>query len=407
MGGGLTRERAAGLAEWGLEGAVLVLAFILPFAKTGSIRSVALGVGLFCLVVRTVLCGRSWLRTGGLGLPMALTLLWGGVTLFTAVDPGYSFKGLKGMATYLAMFFLGINAISTVRQVRRVLLALVLGATAMAGGAIREMVLAAPSDAQHMAGRLESLTSDYNFFSTYLVTVLPFLGLRSIVATGWTRWAGYALAGASVAFVYLTYTRAAWIAVMVEAVTLFCLAGRKRGLALALVGLLLVGFASARGVWFRNWGDRLAIWRGGVAVVMDHPLMGIGPGRWSGMRVGGYWPVDPNTHRRLGDHPHNMFLGTAVEMGLPGLAILIWLLSRTALGLWRTAQSLPDGELRLFVLATLLMVVGFIVRNQFDHLYAHSPAQLFWLLVGVALACSQVGQKGSRVPVSMASGSTD
>jgi O-antigen ligase len=60
--------------------------------------------------------------------------------------------------------------------------------------------------------------------------------------------------------------------------------------------------------------DRALLWRQSLGVVMDHPLLGIGPMNLAGL--GG----------AVASHPHNWILQVAAEWGLPAVALLCWAL---------------------------------------------------------------------------------
>jgi putative inorganic carbon (HCO3(-)) transporter len=68
---------------------------------------------------------------------------------------------------------------------------------------------------------------------------------------------------------------------------------------------------------------RLAFWESTVAMIQDHPFLGIG---W-----GAYWMVYPEYDFYLQGadirivHAHNMYLNYAAEIGVPGMLAFMWL----------------------------------------------------------------------------------
>jgi O-antigen ligase len=130
----------------------------------------------------------------------------------------------------------------------------------------------------------------------------------------------------------LTTSRAAWIAAAAGAAVAIALAPRRRiGLILLCAVSLVVAVTATTAE--RRWlehrlesmssleanADRIAMWRGALRMVRDHPLTGIGYGTF--VRA---WPVY-HTEPGLEGKPtaHNVFLNFAAETGLLGLAAFL------------------------------------------------------------------------------------
>ncbi len=150
-------------------------------------------------------------------------------------------------------------------------------------------------------------------------------------------WAGaFAVTGsimAAVAAVLLAFAvifstaRGVWLAGMAGGVLLAGLSGRR--------GVLLLGAAAAVAVAAAGWSAglreqaapiftasgentaRIAIWRANLDIIHDHPLLGLGFGRYRG-RAMPYYDRHPEADRR--SHAHSNVLQVAAEAGLLGLA---------------------------------------------------------------------------------------
>ena len=124
---------------------------------------------------------------------------------------------------------------------------------------------------------------------------------------------------------------------------------------------------------------RLALWSWTIELIKERPLLGYGFGRGiireqlhEEFEARGIW------------HPHNLFLGAAVELGLPGLIFLLLLLAATAREGWRLARD-ADAVAAGCGAALVAIVMGMLIRNMTDILWVRQNALLYWGVVGSVL----------------------
>jgi O-antigen ligase len=220
---------------------------------------------------------------------------------------------------------------------------------------------------------------------------------------------------------YLTYSKSAWIAALVVFVGLaLALPATRRGRGLALIAVVLasalvlpygelVAVATGNSTTSTNppandrqdsfnpnspegeisiTGRYLAT-RAAIAMTIDHPILGVGPGLF-GVEYAG--PYHDTQAKEALQSPHNMLPGVAAEYGLP-LAILLALVVAAALlrawRLWRSARDL----VRLLALAFGLSLVAFmIVATLFGtdlyraYRYMNTDVLYFGLILGAIVA---------------------
>jgi len=130
-----------------------------------------------------------------------------------------------------------------------------------------------------------------------------------------------------------TVSRAHLGAFLVAALIIFCI--QVRGpLRMAAVALFVVAVI-AGSMWLRkergvSWYSaedagteyRLLMWRDGVRLVREHPLLGIGPDSEMGDTV--RWNLEAYRRYPLIGHFHSSPVEIAVTCGLPALAALVW-----------------------------------------------------------------------------------
>lgn len=185
----------------------------------------------------------------------------------------------------------------------------------------------------------------------------------------------YVLVAAATYAVYLTHTRAAvlGLALMVVLGAAGARGWRHGFVAIGVLGS--VGLAS-QGVSTLLSSDRAAGGFGSSAEVVDrlniaatcarailnHPVLGIGLGRFAMYNTYEHaaWSPDVDWTRGQGYIAHQNELGIAAELGLVGLALWLGVLVGIAVGLWRAWRVLPaDGLLGrpLVVLAGIALAV--------------------------------------------------
>jgi len=158
----------------------------------------------------------------------------------------------------------------------------------------------------------------------------------------------------TVAGLAMTYTRGAWLGLGAGAVALLPMSRRGRLALLAILVLLpLVFLLGPRELShrFRSMSDpdeagikeRVYMWRSGVTMWRERPLLGWGPG---GVKREYSRYALPEAFKQRTGHVHNTPLQILVERGLPGLAAWLAIYRDTARhwDLYELAEELVDLE---------------------------------------------------------------
>jgi len=242
----------------------------------------------------------------------------------------------------------------------------------------------------HYPARAIGLNGSWLTFGLQLALIAS-LALGIAITARDRRWRWGALAAALVALPGLaaSFTRSAWLALVVALGVMLALR-RPRAL-LVLGALVLVATLVTPG----DFGDRLRsafdpahvanrervlMWDAGVRAFRDHPLTGVGPQNLTTF-LARYHPKGALEHPA---HVHNSYLQVAVATGVVGLVPFLVLCGALivpcgagAPGL-RTGQGLAAG-VRLGATAG---VIGFLVAALFDH--AFGDEQLLFLVFTLA-----------------------
>lgn len=125
-----------------------------------------------------------------------------------------------------------------------------------------------------------------------------------------------------------------------------------------------------------SFASRIMIWRAAEKMIIDHPLVGIGPGRFQEVYLQ-YQQFYPPYLEWAVPHPHNLFFAFWLSTGLLGVIALLWLLIfAVSFGCFRKMNK----EKAL----SLALLLSFFGMGFFDVPYFRSElCYLFWLAVAV------------------------
>ena len=103
-----------------------------------------------------------------------------------------------------------------------------------------------------------------------------------------------------------------------------------------------------------------------VRIIAEHPLIGVGTGGFEhayGQQIAG-------TAAQASNNPHNQYLLTAAQLGVPGLILLLGIF----VTLWQTTRRLPLAEQML----ARGLVLAYAVGNLFNSFLLDHAEKLFF-----------------------------
>ena len=391
----------------------LGLVFILPLEAITAAREIAVvGMLLFLALffwARHEFSFRSTVLFWPLIFYVAATVF----SLFTAVDMAYTLKELRAeVLKGLLLFYAGVHLIQDEENLKQFWGVILVGLAVMTVAGLIFFFHEGGSLLNH-AVRAGSLHSGYGTLGTYLVLVWPYLLLAPLLwpqrGAKWL-WPAFVLATGLLA--YTTYNRAAWLAMLLQAVLCLVVLTRHRlrtlllvGLAALLIaGLMFVAPGSRHGErWDRlmtnplktggTAGDLLTLWVYSYKQVKKDPLLGIGLGRHSFSKA---FPEFRATHQPLLWHAHNTFVDLTLQLGVQGLAAILLIMGVLLWVLWPNSPPVSGQAAQAFAAATMAMVAGFCLRNLFDDFFVDDTGMMFWLLTGLALGGRELIRKRDK-----------
>ena len=390
------RNRSVLALERGSFYALLAEAFCIAIWPAAAV--VCLLAGFVCWLLRMKLDPRCSFRRGPLDLAVLLFAGLGAASVAVSPDPAFSFYNYYNLVgVYVLTYLLAIQTLTTEAQLKQLLLALAAAALCTVLYGFWQFVFGIDTSAMkwvdgaafpELKKRIFSTWENPNIFAGYLDEVIcmvfAFLVTEKSARRRWLYSGAILVLAACLA---MTYARGACLSLAVVLLGYGILKDRRVLLGCLLLGgviLLLDPALTERLLSVFTKMDtssemRLALWESTIAMILDHPLLGIG---W-----GAYWMVYPTYDFYINDitvrivHAHNMYLNYAAEIGIPGALAYLWYFFGTMrlafLPLPRPA-SIFLRALRLGIgLALLSVALGGLTD---DVLFNIPTSMLLWLL---------------------------
>jgi len=319
------------------------------------------------------------------------------------------YEGLLTLLTYLALFWLSVQALSGQRDARILVRSLLASAYVISVLAILQSVLGSVAGGRQLGEtafsvpgfvRAQGTLANPNLLGAFLAMLLPLtaeevVGARSpgtrLLALNLLAVMGLALA--------LTFSRGAWVGAAVGLVMVVATRPPKQrmwavgiaAVALLALGLVTIGLPNQGGVAFGqatlsraaslldpgggSGATRIHIWQDTLALVASHPLIGYGPDTFGlvypRFQTGNWTPGF------LIDKAHADALQVAATQGLIGLAAYLWLMVAFLRAFWR-------GRHRAGATALLAGWVAYQIPTQINFSWFPAAAP-FWIFAAAAV----------------------
>jgi len=329
-------------------------------------------------------------------LPLALFVLTAALAVWAAYDRETAWSKFWLIVGAVLLFYAFANARSTPAMVRAGLL------TAFAVGlslfflatndwTLLQSVTRLGQSLQRYLPPLVGPRLNPNEVGGLLAMLLPFVAwgaMKSWQRAGDSsiprkvaRWLYALLAWGALALVLfallMTASRGAWLACGVAGLIAglwWAIGGLKRSDAgqqkRSMLGLLVAGLIAVLGlglVWIgteqiplarlfdlSTWLNRLEFQRNSLILAKDYPLIGAGLDGFEML----YSTYALLIHVGYISHSHNLFLGVAIDQGLPGLLALIWMWVLFAAVVWHSVRQPKPDSTQAATPASLVGIAG-------------------------------------------------
>jgi putative inorganic carbon (HCO3(-)) transporter len=382
-------------------GLAAVLATLPTYYFPRDVGGLAVSLPETALLLTAVACSARWLRRRGV-VPRATPFdpwvaLLLAAALWSLLPTEYlklSLRSLRTLVLEPVLFFYLVAALCpTLPAMRPLAAGFLSGAVAVAVLATIQAVANVNTVQVEGVRRALGLYPSPNQLALYLGYAFP-LAVSLAIWVPTRRGPFAALAGALGLALALTFSIGGWLGAGASLLVLAALLGRRAlaltaaaGVAVGGVGLLVAaGLGIERLLSGTTATFRLQIWTAALAMLRDHPLLGIGldnflyayqlrymlPEAWA----------EPNI-----SHPHNWLLQFWLELGIVGLLALLCLLARFGALVVGALRRCPAGVDRALVAGAVASIAGLLVHGLLDNSYfLVDLAILFWWQLAIAAA---------------------
>lgn len=390
----------------------LVITFLaLPFSKTTYLAGLMALVTLSFII--KFICGRRTFRFRLLDIPviifMIMTLSGG---LFS-IGSGSLPRALVYVC-FLFGYFLVKTMFRSEKYVKRALYAVSLTAAVVSVIGIVEYFIGSPSaiwqDATLFAsirGRVVSTFENPNVLAEFLIFAIPIsLSLFAAAKSAREKFAALLSSALGLVCLILTWSRGAWIGLIVSGVFTLLFIGHKWlvGATLALpLGVTGVMYLStnviSRLTSITNFSDsstsyRIGIWKSTLAMLKDTFFYGIGVGSGAFDAVFPYYALSGITRA---EHAHSLYLQITAETGVFTLIIFLTVALLTVQKSLSFVKTSTVEKNRHYALGLICGIVAFLLMGLTDHVfYNYRIYLLFWLIVGLSSAHIMTAKESSE-----------
>ena len=375
-----------------LSAMVLPVAIFEPAGTQVALADLLLLVGLagWAVAAAARRVSPPWLRGNALIFPTAIFVLLAASSVAWSVDRSATFRSVIQLTEIVV--FIPLAYASLPRELATVRNGLLLYIATSCVLALVAAVLAAPEIA---AGRFEAPTLDFglnkNAAGSYIAAGLVLAYAFWLKAPDQTQRRLLVLAMAvEVAGLLATLSRGSMIGAGLGILSVSLLLRKRRLVTGFGVLVLLVAFLSVVGPEagsdlstpgsYSSTKAREYTYNHAIQHIEERPVLGVGSGA--------YFDTVPQLGGGGFTDPHNMFLLTWAELGVFGVAALIFLLVRFA-RIWWGMTKLPDEAASLGVAAGGVSL-SLLVHFQFDVTWTRGTTSLAFATMGMMLAVQRL-----------------
>ena len=373
-------------------------------ATAANFLSIALSHAILALGLVLLLLKPSKVRVPPVIWPVAALVAWTLVSVAASDEPAAALPQVKKFFVFaiLPLVYTAFRSADTCRRAAEAWATVVLGACLVAlfqfaGAVSRAGSLDSGFYSLYVDDRVTGFYSHWMTFSQSSALVL--LTLACYVLFGERRrgsgiWIG--AAGVIAAALVLSFTRSVWLALLAGGIYLLAMKIPKAVLAVPV--LLAAGYVVApealqqrvRSIRPGANQARIVMWRTGLGMIADRPLVGVGPER-AGPLFAEYQPSDiKELPPGFYGHLHNVYVHYAAERGIPAALIVIWLFGQVLIDMRRGLLSLADRpDNRRFLLhAGVCATLAVAILSCFDVSLGDSE------VLGTYLAIAAIAYRG-------------
>lgn len=383
------------------EHCVLAVVFFLPLSP--DFTNVFLGVGMLSWFAKMAVAKKLHFRATPFDKVVMLLVILSAISICNSPDKAisiYNYQYLMGR--YILIYYLLVNTVHTEAQLKQVARALMASACAVTLYGFYQYFFDVkmltgewvdPEQFPELKHRVFSTLKNPNLLAGYLVTMISIAGgfcCKAENKKSRLLWFGLIIIFAIC--LVLTYSRGAWVSILAVITVYGVLYNRRVFWLLALLplaalfnhDLVMERLLSILNPTDTSAGLRWALWESTIAMIADHPLIGVG---WGAYRlVYPEYDFYVNNASTIIFHAHNMYLQIAAEIGIPGLFAFLYIMYGHAYKALQLIKKSSIPWVKGLMLGLCSATAALTVSGFTDYvLFNIQLSMLFWLLNAIII----------------------
>jgi O-antigen ligase len=132
--------------------------------------------------------------------------------------------------------------------------------------------------------------------------------------------------------------------------------------------------------------ERFLIWNTYFEMIKDHPITGIGFGMemWQDQKLWDqYSAMVPPEWRYTMEDPHNIFVSTAVRLGVIGLVLYLYILLKFTRMCWSTIKFGRDDDIKSWGVCITAAFAAYLMKAMFEPALSQVPAIIYYTILAM------------------------
>jgi O-antigen ligase len=132
--------------------------------------------------------------------------------------------------------------------------------------------------------------------------------------------------------------------------------------------------------------DRFFIWNTYFEMVKDHPITGIGFGMemWKDQKLWDQYTARvPSEWSTIMNDPHNIFVSTAVRLGVIGLVLYLYILLKFTRMCWSTIKFGRDDDIKSWGVCIAAAFGAYLMKAMFEPALSQVPAIIYYTILAM------------------------
>ncbi|MBU1626565.1 O-antigen ligase family protein [bacterium] len=390
------------LIDTALQISLFIYLIIIPIEfNSAGLLYTSLGAAVVLLLLKFKLNPGISIDPTAMTLPFVLLFLWSLTTVLWSILPGITFKfARREILVYLIIYFVVRHVINTESKIKltmtvffsSALFVQVYGVFAFfMGYAIFNGRLIGTFFHPNVFGLFAAATISFSmaylldFKSEAKDKILPLLVLLTGIASLIFSSSRANMMGIVIAFLVMVLIKEKKLLLIFFMLFLFIIIlspFQREDLVVFRISQLVDLFDIGKS----PLGERYYLWYTAINIIKEHPLKGIGYGEvFKEEYVTRMLPQATE----IQPHSHNIFLEIALETGLPGLFLFLWVHIFILKYLLKAFKNCKNAFYNKFLLGYSLFLIAFFVNGMVDFISRYRLGLLFWFFTSIMVGISR------------------